>query len=305
MTLPSRRTRWILVALALAGVACTALLRPGGSSYGDGRLTEPSGLTAGQQPGVFWTHNDSGDGPVLYAVTIDGRLLGRYRVDGAGAEDWEAVTADGQGRLYVGDIGNNANDRRDLVVYRVAEPAVPLDGAVAEGTLTVERAIRFHYPDQTEFPPKARNYDAEALFWDPRAGEGALYLLSKHRGDMRTVLYRFDALEGAESIALSARGSVEVGGDPDRFGGMVTGADLSPDGRYLAVLTYHALFVFERPATGDDWLAELRNRIDFDQDVTVQAEAVVWHGDAVVFTNEQGSIFRVESPLTPREGRFP
>lgn len=294
----------------LFGALCAAMLacghgnrRPG---YTDGRLSEPSGLTAGQQPGVYWTHNDSGDGPVLYAVTVDGRLLGRFRVEGAEASDWEAITADGQGRLIVGDIGNNANDRRDLTVYRLPEPRVPLGAPEpVEGAVTVERAVRFHFPEQRAFPPEARNFDAEALFWDPQRAGGTLYLLTKHRGDMATVLYRFDTLEPGASVALSARGRFVVGGDPHRFGGMVTGADLSPDGRYLAVLTYHALFIFGRPPTGDDWLAHLHLRVDFDQDVTQQAEAIAWHGDALVFTNEQGGIFRIERPLERRPERFP
>lgn len=297
-----RRAASALVVLGvLAALACTRALRRG--DYGGGRLSEPSGLTAGVQPGVYWTHNDSGDGPVIYAVTAEGRLLGQFEVTGAEANDWEAITADGQGHLYVGDIGNNGNARRDLTVYRVPEPTVPMQGEPVEGTVAAERAIRFHYPEQTEFPPAARNFDAEALFYDRRAE--TLYLLTKHRGDMSTVLYRFDDLTSAESVPLSVRGRFVVGGDPERFGGMVTGADLSPDGRFLAVLTYHALFIFERPAAGDDWLSQLRNRIDFDQDATVQAEAVAWHGDAVIFTNEQGSQFRVDAPLTPREARFP
>jgi len=293
----------IVAALILVGAALASRFGVR-ATYQDDRLTEPSGLTAGQQKGVFWTHNDSGDGPVLYAVTIDGRVLARFRIEGAEANDWEAITADRRGQLYVGDIGNNANSRRDLTVYEVPEPRVPLVGKmIAEGVLLPQRVIRFHYPEQTAFPPAARNFDAEALFWDHV--EGGLYLLTKHRGDMATVLYRFDDLDAAESAPLSARGRFVVGGDPDNFGGMVTGADLSPDGRLLAVLTYHALFIFERPETGDDWLSTLRNRIDFDQTWTVQAEAVVWHGASVVFTNEQGAIFRIDDPLAPREDDFP
>ncbi len=300
--------RRVVLAVALAALAVAAVMALtgtlGGGDYGGGRLPEPSGLAAGSAPSVYWTHNDSGDGPTIYAVTVDGRLLGAFRLLGADAKDWEAIASDGAGRLYVGDIGNNANARRDLTVYRIAEPSVSPDAqTIVEGEVPVERAIRFHYPEQTAFPPRARNFDAEALFWDARAR--ALYLLTKHRGDMATVLYRFDDLESTASTPLSARGRFVVGGDPDNYGGMVTGAELSPDGRFLAVLTYHALFIFERPAEGDDWLGELRNRIDFDQSATIQAEAVAWHDGAVVFTNEQGGVFRIDDPLTPREGDFP
>lgn len=291
----------VAVIAVLVVLACTHALRRG--EHGGGHLSEPSGLTAGRQPGVLWTHNDSGDGPVIYAVGVDGRFLGRFAVRGAKARDWEAITADDRGNLYVGDIGNNGNARRDLTVYRLPEPTVPLEGGPVEGEVAVERAIRFYYPEQKDFPPTARNYDAEALFYDPQVS--ALYLLTKHRGDMATVLYRFDDLTNDDFVPLSARGRFVVGGDPESFGGMVTGADLSPDGRFLAVLTYHALFIFERPVEGDDWLGQLRNRIDFDQSATVQAEAVAWHGGAIIFTNEQGAQFRIDAPLAPREDPFP
>lgn len=282
-----------------------------GARYVDTRIAEPSGLAASRiNTGVFWTHNDSGDAATLYAVTADGQVLARYLVERAGAIDWEAITVGDDGYLYVGDIGNNVNDRRDLVVYRVAEPTVePVapGGGPRDGTLSVDRAIPFHYPEQDAFPPTARNFDAEALFWarHPDTGQGTLYLLTKHRGDQATVLYRFETLDGDERRPLTRRGTFVVGGDPERFGGMVTAADATPDGRLLAVLTYHALFVFERPASGDDYLSELRNRIDFDQDVTIQSEAIAWDGDTIIFTNEQGSIFRVDEPLEAREGRFP
>lgn len=303
-----------LVALAAAALLVACAAKPDGARYGIPDLDEPSGLAASRSsPGVFWTHNDSGAGAVLYAVTADGRLLARYRIDGAAATDWEAITVGDDGFVYIGDIGNNGNARRDLTVYRVAEPVVARETAAGsrpvEGILTVDRAIRFHYPEQRDYPPAARNFDAEALFWAPHpdTGHGTLYLLTKHRGDRATVLYRFDALATPESgsLALTARGAFTVGGDPDRYGGMVTDADATADGRLLAVLTYHALFVFERPAEGDAYLTLPRNRIDLDQDVTVQAEAVAWDGDTIVFTNEQGSIFRVDEPLAPRSGRYP
>ncbi|MEZ4433191.1 MAG: hypothetical protein R3F65_12350 [bacterium] len=302
---------------ALMGALVAALLtacaaKPDGLRHAVPGLDEPSGLAASRtQTGVFWTHNDSGADPVLYAVTADGRLLARYRVEGAAAVDWEAVTVGDDGFVYIGDIGNNGNDRRDLTVYRVAEPVVPREPPAerVDGTLTVDRAIRFHYPEQREYPPAARNFDAEALFWAPHpdTGHGTLYLLTKHRGDLATVLYRFDALgtPPSGSLALTARGAFIVGGDPARYGGMVTDADATADGRLLAVLTYHALFVFERPAESDAYLTLPRNRIDLDQDVTIQAEAVAWDGDTILFTNEQGGIFRVDEPLAPRSGRFP
>jgi hypothetical protein len=255
-------------------------------------VPEPSGLVRSRtHPGVLWTHGDSGNPAELFAVSERGRLLGRVDVRGAGAADWEDLAADDAGHLWIADTGNNSNTRRDLVVYRVPEPD-PKDGGV-----DVDSTVRYAYPDQDGFPPPARSFDAEALFW----ADGTLWLLTKHRDDLRTTLYRFPATEGR--VVLERIEDFEVGGDPDRHGGRVTGADLDPSGRRLAVLTYHAIFVFERPDDGRHWLSRPLRRIDLDQDVTDQCEGIAWDGDALLVANEDRALFRVVDPL--HSARFP
>src|SRR5215213_4949521 len=96
----------------------------------DGAIDESSGVAASRRnPGLFWTHNDSGDGPFLYAFDRAGGKRGTWRVAGARAFDWEDMAAGpgpqaGQAYLYVGDIGDNDRSRREIVVYRVTEPVV-------------------------------------------------------------------------------------------------------------------------------------------------------------------------------------
>jgi len=252
-------------------------------------LNESSGLAASSRhPGVFWTHNDSGGAPVLYAMDARGTHLGAVRVSGATAKDWESIAAR-DGLLYVGDVGNNANRRKDLAVHVVPEPDVAAD------SVAVERTVRFRYPDQTEFPPAARNFDAEALFHD---GDD-LYLLTKHRGDTETTLYRFPRAPfetDARATVLTKLATFDVGGADAPFGGMVTAADLRGDGERLAVLTYHALFVFDRPEAPERWLEAPRLVLPLDPATAAQCEALAWDGDDLVFTNEGRGVFRVRAP---------
>ena len=153
-----------------------------------------------------------------------------------------------------------------------------------------------------EFPDKKqKNFDAEALFWD----KGSLYLLTKHRSDMSTTLYTVPIQESAQPLPAQKLGVFDVGGDPDNFGGRVTGADLSADGQYLAVLTYHAIFIFERPAQGMNFFANLKSRIALNQDICDQVEGIAWDGNALLFNNEDAEVFRIEKPLKPRAGVFP
>lgn len=261
-------------------------------------VQESSGLQASRQhPGVFWTHNDSGGSPQLFAITGAGRVLRTVDVKGAAAVDWETLALDDAGNLYIGDIGNNRSTRRDLTIYRVPEP----DPAGTEPA-TVDQVISFRYPDQTNYPDLAKlNFDGEALFWV----DGSLYVLSKHRSDQRTTLYRFPTSTSSGPVVPTRISDFDLGGNPQRFGGMATAADVHPSGRYLAVLTYHALFVFPRPATGDDWLSGDPLRIPFDQDHTGQCEAITWDGWSLLMSNEVGELRRVIDPFDLAAGSFP
>ena len=60
----------------------------------DRSVSESSGLAASRLTrGAYWTHNDSGDGPFLYAFDTRGDSLGVFRVAGAQARDWEDMAA--------------------------------------------------------------------------------------------------------------------------------------------------------------------------------------------------------------------
>src|SRR6185295_5400530 len=135
-------------------------------------ISESSGLAASRStPGAYWTHNDSGDGPFIYAFDTRGDSLGIFRVTGAQARDWEDMAAGpgplaNKSYLYLGDIGDNNEARDEVVVYRVAEPALNATTRkltkVRPGSTEPAEAIRLKYPDG--------KHDAEALLVHPTTG---------------------------------------------------------------------------------------------------------------------------------------
>jgi hypothetical protein len=141
-------------------------------------IRESSGLAASRcQPGVFWTHNDSGDGPFIFAFGQAGEALGTWRVTGADNKDWEDIDAvkDASGTcyLYIGEIGNNEGKREHTIVYRIKEPAAgqKTSASTRKDPLATEpaEAIKFEYPDM--------RHDAETLLVHPASGD--IYVLSK------------------------------------------------------------------------------------------------------------------------------
>jgi hypothetical protein len=194
----------------------------------DEDVTESSGLVASRRhPGRLWTHNDSGHPPVLFCVEPDGGSCGRWNVDGADNLDWEDIAAGpgptaGEHYLYVGDIGDNDRSRDEVVVYRVVEPTVP-DGGRGGGVTDQATALRFRYDDGP--------HDAESLMVHPDTGD--VYVVIKAAGD--TGVYR-GLSEGGVLTRVATLGLGPLG--------VVTGGDISPDGRQVALCTPFAGYEF-------------------------------------------------------------
>ncbi|MBL6715941.1 MAG: hypothetical protein ISQ03_06185 [Pseudomonadales bacterium] len=306
-----RTASLLLGALLLAAPALAARLDAElGSLRLEGRAVVPelSGLATSQSyPGILWAHGDSGQAPVLWALDLatgalafppylaerfdNGASWPGLTLEGASNIDWEDLTLL-DGWLYVGDVGNNGNARRDLGLWALPEP----------NPRATERQrpaffLPVHYPEQKRFPAGAWEFDAEALFADPQAK--ALYLITKHRkaGDVRRFvpgakLYRIP-LKGPrdESIAL------ELVDRNDELTA-VTAAALSPSGRWLAVLTYRTLWVFPRPEAGARWLSgeALSRPLPFLE--TRQAEALSWRDErTLLLGNEEGRLWTVSLNL--------
>ena len=225
--------------------------------------------------GIFWVLGDGGSGAAIVPVTAGGKLApgwsGPVAVTGCKNFDWEDLALDDRGNLIIADVGNNSGRRKQLMLHFTPEPRPGVRSVVPTRSLPV------HYADQKEASP---DYDCEAVF----SAGGRIYLLTKHRSDNRTRLYRLEGDSPKRSNPLRLVDSFEIGG-------MVTAADASPNGKLVAVLTYTALRVFEYDrATGSIFRKSVRKTPMF----AWQAEAVAWDGnDSLVVGNEQGQLFRV------------
>lgn len=271
----------------------------------DPRLPEASGILAVRgMTRTYWVHNDSGDAPRVLAIRQDGTVLLEARVPRAAATDWEDIArGPGPARpeggrppcLFLGDIGNNARDRRILVVWRFEEPDVAAALAAASqkgikaGSLRIETepavALRFKYPGSP--------CDAEALVADPETGR--LYVLTKQL--LGSKVYR---LEGS---APGIESSVQVA-EPvaDLAAGLVTAADVATDGRRLVVRTYLEVKLHVRPEGKPFEALFDAPPIELPRSwLEVQGEAVCFDADGSVVTVSESNpklIHRI-SPQPP------
>lgn len=188
--------RFILLLLLISTHGLAQVIAPSKVCDLPAELEETSGLIK-VGSNQFISHTDSGNEPILYLFDSSGSIQKRVRITNASNVDWEDITQDAKGNIFVGDFGNNGNNRQDLKIY-----FVPSLNAHPYDTITA-KIIRFTYPDQKAFPPSAdkQNFDMEAFFWF----NNYLYLFSKNRTNPftgYTKCYRIPAVAGTFTAEL-------------------------------------------------------------------------------------------------------
>jgi hypothetical protein len=243
------------------------------------RLSESSGLVKSRKyPDIFWTHNDSGNLPALFAVKLTGEVVAEIPVAGATNVDWEDLAIDDRGNLYIGDIGDNRRRRASYQIYELPEPdpfARPIKPA------QVAKVHRYRFPD--------RRFNCEAMF----IYKDRLHIITKEP-QARPIIYR---LEPDSDKMLTPKPVCTL---PLLF---VTAADVSLDGKMLVVCCYGQLAVFE---IGDDLSKIGRRRPKrVSLPAGLQTEACSFDGSDVIVTAESRQIWRITAEDIASERRSP
>src|SRR6185436_9825008 len=155
MFMKERLARFFAVGSFIMCVACfPARSAPGVvrlAKFSDSSIDESSGLAASKRfPGIFWTHNDQGHAPVLFAVNRSGKTLARYKITGATITDWEDVAVDSSGQVCMADTGNNAGSRDKAQLSALPEP-----NPGKSPSALVQRTCKLQYPSSGPFNGEA------------------------------------------------------------------------------------------------------------------------------------------------------
>jgi hypothetical protein len=259
-------------------------------------LTEMSGAAMSDtQAGVFFTINDSGNDPLLFALDTTGTSRGMWRVAATNV-DWEAVSAGPCGStrgprcIYIGDVGDNAGTHANRAIYRVAEPAV---AAATTGRAPAQRPDGVLVPERVVFTYPDGRHDVESMYV---AADGNIFLITKRalpaaRRLRPALVFRIPAASWSGRRPVVAElvdtlPEIIPGSTPFRT---ITDAALSPDGKHLAVRTYTQVFVFATDsATGrvDHGVAAVA--CDLTGANEEQGEGVTWmhDGGPLLLTSE-------------------
>jgi len=193
----------------------------------DPALVESSGLAVSAvHDDVLWTHADGGSAAEVRAVDGAGETVAVITLVGIDPYDPEALAPGvdevGQPALFLGDVGDNLEQRPDVSVFRFTEPSRLVKQSV-EATW-----FRFTYPDGP--------HDAEALLVHPRTGRMLIATKDAFGGGLyRAPLDPVTADDGSNRL-------VRIADLPS----LVTDGAYLPDGRF-ALRTYGSVFVYDRP----------------------------------------------------------
>lgn len=265
----------------------------------DPRLREISGIAVSRRhPGLLWVHNDSGHPAQAHAIDERGQHRATLDIQGVSGRDFEDMSAfelDGVPYLLIADIGDNGGVRNELELVVLAEPE-----RIENARITPAWTQRFRWPDGAR--------DAEAVAVDVAARE--ILLISKKRvppelfslplgpAQGLQTARRLGVLTGIEQPSLA-----ELAGNPrfGRYRAQITSADLSADGRRLAVLNYRSAYLYQRDAH-EAWSAAVtRPPVALPFGWLAQAEAIAFDSGAgsLWITSERLPAPLIRLPVIP------
>lgn len=200
------------------------------------KLKEVSGIAYFPETKTLYTLEDSGNKNAIYAIDSKGELAKTITISNATNVDWEDITRDKTGNVYIGDFGNNDNERRDLCIYKLPKNELNHDVAKAE------YKISFSYPEQKEFPPKKKEmfYDVEGFFEQG----GYFYLFTKNRSkgfDGTAFIYKIRNAAGTQKAVRI--GEFKTCNNYNHC--VLTSATISPDGKKVALLSHDKVLLFK------------------------------------------------------------
>lgn len=234
-------------------------------------IKESSGLL--RLDDLFLTHGDSGNDPVLYGFKYPfdtDSIQGKIRIEGSENHDWEDLTFDNKSRVFIADIGNNLNNRKNLQI---------IIHDYLEGQSS---AIPISYLDQNTYPPakiRNMNFDCEAIFWY----KDRLFLFTKNKRPGQTKIYSFpDSLPGQ---SITPYDSIRLRKS------FITSADINPEGSEVALLSYGKV-LFLSVEESDTGLLHFSPRSCKRFGRSGQAESIIYlDNDNLMITNEKGKVF--------------
>lgn len=261
------RSLVMFAAVLSVSAACGGVVRPNDTTIiplQSEKVTESSGLAASNRlPGHFWTHNDSGDGPNLYAINAHGVLTGSIVLQGAAAIDWEDIASYREqdvARLIVADVGDNQSTRSSVSLYIFDEP-----DPHQHVRLQAFQSLQLRYP--------AGPCDCESIAVDVKrrliwlVGKSFLPAVSVHSLPLPTAA-ELNQPAASEPVRLTHRGTLALP--------LTTGMDIDPSTGDVYLVNYLQCLRFKQRDSDQAgaWITQIPEVTELPRMKQIEAVAV-------------------------------
>lgn len=203
-------------------------------------LKEISAIEKTVTSDLLWVIEDAGNKNNLYGLNAKGDIIKAISIDNIQNIDWEDLTSDSFGNIYIGDFGNNNKKRKNFAIYKVANPEKAGEVATAE-------VISFKLPKTM----KSEDFESFFLYNDN------FYIFSKDHKE--TKLFKVPNTIGDHEASYISE--VKLKGKNTK----VTSADISEDGKTVILLNHNKLWKVT-DYKSHDFLSGTIKAIEFDHD---------------------------------------
>jgi len=233
-------------------------------------LKEVSALEYTSTNRLLWIIEDAGNSSNLFALDEKGQLTNTIQVSNSENDDWEDLTSDSYGNIYIGDFGNNSKKRDEFVIYKVSSP---------EKDSNIIKAEKIEF----ELPKEMESEDFEAFFLH----NNLFYIFSKD--DKKGVVISVENKIGKQDAKKVS--DFNLKGKDDK----ITSADISEDGKTIVLLNHEKLWKLT-DFEGDDFFGGHVEPLGFEHDSQKEGIVIIAKNE-VLITDEQngpegGNLYR-------------
>lgn len=228
--------------------------------------------------------NDSGNSAEIHLINLKGELIKSVLVKNATNVDWEDLARDNH-YLYIGDIGNNQNNRKDLCVYKVK-----ISELLSNTEVNAQKII-YHYANQSAFPPTKEdfNFDAEGII----AYKESLFIFTKNKTEPWNGISTIYSIPKQPGTYKAKKYAELYVGEQGWWQDAITGVDIFQD--VLYILTYNRFFTinFADLDRNASYTHEFK-RITQKEAIVVIDKNTVFFGDEVKRFVGGGNLYKFE-----------
>jgi len=243
-------------------------------------IDEASGLAVSKEFSDTLFHiNDSGDGPNIYKTNLRGGETSTILISGFEPKDVEDLALgkcqNDKSCIVVGDIGDNREQRDHISLVLINEKST------LNRRLSPLSILDLNYPD--------RPHNAEGMAIHPN---GDLYILTKEFSTGANIALPAQLFRLSKRLLNSPAPGVKmlqkigqfdlpsILSDNSLRGQIVTGFDISPDGKKLLILTYEVAIEVNMDLSHEFRTTDTWER---NQDYTVTATAELPQQEAIAY----------------------